>query len=100
MRLSILDRDGWLCQIRGPGCTTKATCVDHIVATEDGGAWWDSSNLRASCFACNNNRRGSYGGRRWRTVATVITLVTGPQTQTSAYLASHAQPDDVIADHA
>ena len=25
VRLEILERDGWLCQIRGPHCTGKAT---------------------------------------------------------------------------
>jgi len=30
MRLAVLDRDLWLCQIHGPTCTHWATEVDHI----------------------------------------------------------------------
>jgi len=32
MRLAVLDRDLWLCQIHGPTCTHWATEVDHITA--------------------------------------------------------------------
>lgn len=56
VRLAILDRDDLLCQIRGSGCTTRATCVDHIITWRDGGSWFDPTNLRASCQTCNNNR--------------------------------------------
>jgi len=54
IRRTILDRDGHVCQVRGPRCTGKATCVDHIVAASKGGEWWDPANLRASCRWCNN----------------------------------------------
>jgi len=53
LRLAVLDRDGWACQIQGPRCTRAATEVDHIVARADGGAVYDPANLRAACRACN-----------------------------------------------
>jgi 5-methylcytosine-specific restriction endonuclease McrA len=69
LRLLVLDRDRWQCQIRGPDCTQVATCVDHIVARADGGPCWDTTNLRAACRKCNsaggairtNARRSQFG---------------------------------------
>lgn len=31
--------------------------VDHIIPIEQGGAWYDLSNLRAACWDCNTRRR-------------------------------------------
>jgi 5-methylcytosine-specific restriction endonuclease McrA len=70
LRLAVLDRDLWLCQIKGPTCTRYATEVDHIVARVDGGGD-EPANLRASCRACNcragaertNSRRQMAGYR-------------------------------------
>lgn len=56
LRLLVLERDGWLCQIRGPGCQVDATEGDHIVPIVDGGAKLDMSNVRASCKHCNASR--------------------------------------------
>lgn len=53
IRRTILERDGHTCQIRRPGCTVRATQVDHIVGLEQGGAPYDPRNLRASCRSCN-----------------------------------------------
>ena len=53
LRLWVLDRDRWLCQINGPRCTHVATCVDHVVPVADGGAEHDARNMRASCVPCN-----------------------------------------------
>jgi 5-methylcytosine-specific restriction endonuclease McrA len=53
LRLAVLDRDRWVCQIGGPGCTQAATQVDHVVARADGGDCWDPRNLRAACRTCN-----------------------------------------------
>ena len=64
LRLAVLDRDGWLCQIRGPRCTRAATVVDHVVSRVDGGAVFDPSNMRAACRPCNALRAADYGGRR------------------------------------
>src|SRR5664280_1276336 len=59
VRLTILERDGYLCRIKGPKCTVIATQVDHIVPVKpdgSGGAWFEPANLRAACFACNRDR--------------------------------------------
>jgi 5-methylcytosine-specific restriction endonuclease McrA len=56
VRLFILERDGWLCQIRGPKCTKRATQVDHRIPVIAGGSWLDPDNLRASCERCNKSR--------------------------------------------
>jgi hypothetical protein len=41
VRLLILERDGRLCQIRGPRCTLDANEVDHVVPWRVGGALYD-----------------------------------------------------------
>lgn len=57
VRLPVLARDGYRCQIRGPKCTVVATDVDHIVSWRHGGELIDPSNLRAACPTCNRGRR-------------------------------------------
>jgi 5-methylcytosine-specific restriction endonuclease McrA len=61
LRLMVLRRDGWVCQVRRPGCQTTATHCDHIVPWEldptTGGAWFDPDNLRAACAFCNVSRK-------------------------------------------
>ncbi len=64
VRLQTLERDGWLCQIRGRHCTTTATEADHIVAVVDGGHPFDLTNLRAACKKCNSSRGGHAKKRR------------------------------------
>ena len=66
VRLVILERDGWLCQLRGPRCTLDAAEVDHIVPWRAGGAVFDEGNLRASCGNCNKRRarREGVGARK------------------------------------
>ena len=54
-RLAILARDGYLCTIGLPGCTTNATQVDHIIAKVHGGTD-HPGNLRAACRHCNTAR--------------------------------------------
>ena len=61
LRRHILDRDLGLCQIKGPGCTRYATCVDHIIDRADGGDMYNPANLRA---ACNLRRPTPRSGRR------------------------------------
>jgi 5-methylcytosine-specific restriction endonuclease McrA len=60
----ILKRDGWVCQIRLPGCLVTATQADHIVDVRAGGAWYDPANLRAPCGFCNRSREDQ--GRKGR----------------------------------
>ena len=72
VRRAVLERDGYVCQVRGPRCRVRATEGDHIVALEHGGAWYDLDNVRAACKTCNSGRmmreaaRGAVGvsGRR------------------------------------
>jgi 5-methylcytosine-specific restriction protein A len=52
IRLFVLERDGYRCQIRGPHCEGTASHADHIVAVAHGGSA-HPSNLRAACPTCN-----------------------------------------------
>jgi 5-methylcytosine-specific restriction endonuclease McrA len=56
VRLAILDRDRWVCQVRDKGCTHGATAVDHITPAVEGGDFYDPANLRATCRRCNSTR--------------------------------------------
>lgn len=53
LRKQVLERDSYVCQIRLDGCTGHAVTVDHIQPIALGGAWWETSNLRAACAKCN-----------------------------------------------
>lgn len=57
-RADVLRRDNYECQIRGPGCTRRATEVDHIRPKSAGGQAVPA-NLRAACRTCNR-----YKGQR------------------------------------
>ncbi len=48
----VLMRDRYTCQLRLPGCTTRATTVDHVVPRSEGGKSL-MSNLVAACGSCN-----------------------------------------------
>ena len=70
LRLRILARDGYACQIKGPGCQDRATEVDHIISISEGGPMLAPQNLRAACRLCNRRRAGgsrkAHGAsRRW-----------------------------------
>ena len=59
-RRAILQRDGYVCQIRGPRCTGRATSVHHVApSSQRPDLFWDSGNLTAACQTCNAG-----GGRR------------------------------------
>lgn len=74
LRLRILMRDGYRCQINGLGCTTVADQVDHIKRLSEGGAKYDPNNLRAACNHCNASDGARHGNKmrseprtlRWR----------------------------------
>lgn len=53
VRLAVLNRDGWQCQIRGPKCTGRATEVDHMDPVSQYGANVNPARLRAACKPCN-----------------------------------------------
>jgi 5-methylcytosine-specific restriction endonuclease McrA len=58
IRLEVLGRDGWRCQL----CGRQASAVDHIVPlAERPDLRLERSNLRAICTPCNTNREN---GRR------------------------------------
>ena len=65
IRQAALERDGFICQIRGPRCTVKATEGDHIVPLRHGGAWFDLDNVRASCKPCNAGRMMREAAAGW-----------------------------------
>ncbi len=50
----VLRRDGYRCQIRGPGCTGRATTADHVIELQDGAPMYDMGNLQAACRRCNS----------------------------------------------
>jgi 5-methylcytosine-specific restriction protein A len=56
VRLAILRRDEYRCQIQARGCKQVATTVDHITPRSEGGAMFDPANLRAACTKCNYGR--------------------------------------------
>ncbi len=56
VRAQVLERDGYRCQLRFPGCLELATEVDHIVPRAAGGAIFDAANLRAVCRRCHDRR--------------------------------------------
>lgn len=64
IRLYVLARDNYECQIKLPGCTGHATAVDHIVPWRDGGAWLAPENLQAACVSCNSTRANKNRGMR------------------------------------
>jgi 5-methylcytosine-specific restriction endonuclease McrA len=75
LRLLILDRDRWLCQIKGRRCLRYATAVDHVIARADGGDCWSPANLRAACRACNSSGGAALTNAR-RHATTVANYVT------------------------
>jgi 5-methylcytosine-specific restriction protein A len=61
VRQFVLIRDGFLCQLRLPGCSVAANTVDHIIEVTAGGSD-QPINLRAVCPACHNRRHRDKGG--------------------------------------
>lgn len=49
-----MERDGSRCVI----CRQPANTVHHIVAIEDGGAWFDIDNLVTLCRRCHGGEDG------------------------------------------
>ena len=64
LRVAVLNRDRWACQIRLDRCTTYATQVDHVTEPLEGGSFWDPTNLRASCRPCNASKGGRLAANR------------------------------------
>jgi 5-methylcytosine-specific restriction endonuclease McrA len=55
LRLAVLNRDNYLCQIQGANCRGTANSVNHRIPVSQGGAFFDPENLEASCTACNSS---------------------------------------------
>ena len=54
VRRAILYRDGYQCQIGGPGCTTRADTVDHrLPSSTHPHLFYAAEYLRAACRRCN-----------------------------------------------
>lgn len=49
LRLSVLERDGYQCQIRGPRCALTANEVDHVGDRHD----HRPEALRSACHPCH-----------------------------------------------
>ena len=64
VRLAVLERDGWVCQIKLPKCAGKADAVDHILPVSAGGHPLHPDNLRACCTGCNTRRANAAAGDR------------------------------------
>lgn len=65
LRTAILTRDGHRCAT--PGCATRASHVDHILAVSRGGGALDPANLRSLCAPCHSRKTaradGGFGNR-------------------------------------
>ena len=71
-RKTILQRDGYECQIQGPKCVGRANEVDHIIPKAWGGDE-NYDNLRAACKPCN-----AAAGARQRNKAGGPSLTSAP----------------------
>lgn len=98
VRKAVLERDGYVCQIKGPRCTQVATQGDHIIPILQGGAPYDMDNLRAACKNCNLDRVGELDDYKWRGGVTLIRLVIGSDART--YVRDRAGPADLVVDMA
>lgn len=70
LRLQVLQRDQYVCQLQFGGCEGEANTVDHVIAKANGGT--DTlDNLVAACRTCNGKKqdktvmRTVYINRRW-----------------------------------
>ncbi|MFN2555767.1 MAG: HNH endonuclease [Nitriliruptorales bacterium] len=55
VRVAVLNRDGWVCRLRFPGCEGYARQVDHLIPPTRGGVD-HPDNLRAACSSCHAAR--------------------------------------------
>lgn len=57
VRIEVLARDGYICQLRTHCDGAHATTVDHSLALANGGERLNVANLKAACLACNSAKR-------------------------------------------
>jgi 5-methylcytosine-specific restriction enzyme A len=53
LRLRVLKRDGYICQMGLPGCTLEATQVDHVLSIAQGGNPFAEDQCRSVCARCH-----------------------------------------------
>lgn len=101
LRKTILERDGFVCQIQLPGCKLRADQVDHILPVEDGGDFYEPDNLRAACGRCNTTRANKQKTQAgWLRSSTRIVLVVGPPAAgKTTWALSKATENDVVIDY-
>ena len=58
----MLERDGYVCQMRLPGCTHVATTANHIRQRARGGRS-TLDNYEAACVHCNSVDGGRLGAK-------------------------------------
>jgi 5-methylcytosine-specific restriction endonuclease McrA len=56
LRITVLDRDGWICAI----CGGVADTVDHIYPRVKGGDMWALDNLQSLCKKDNSRKGGRF----------------------------------------
>jgi 5-methylcytosine-specific restriction endonuclease McrA len=76
VRAFVLERDWYVCRIQGPGCTGRASEVDHVVPIDAGvpsmtrrtaGRLVRTATGRGAAKSCSRgNRPGSGEGPLWR----------------------------------
>jgi 5-methylcytosine-specific restriction endonuclease McrA len=69
IRIEVLERDGFRCQLGYEGCLGSASEVDHLVDLVMGGAVYDPDNCRAVCARCHRRRSNAVRERRRRVPA-------------------------------
>lgn len=79
VRLAVLERDGWTCQLRYDGCTGRAEEVDHIIPRAAGGPMFDPGNLRAVCRNCHRQRPPAARFRKVNDPCSVYLHVVGDE---------------------
>lgn len=68
-------RDSYLCRVRGPRCTGRATSVHHIKpSSQFPHLFYAADNLISSCTACNSGEGASIASTNRATRATVDQL--------------------------
>lgn len=75
-RRRVLERDGYMCQLRYPEvCTGRAEEMDHRDNVAAGGIE-DDSNAQAVCRACHKKKTGAEAAAARRTKATSLRIPT------------------------
>jgi 5-methylcytosine-specific restriction enzyme A len=83
VRVVVLKRDRYQCQVRGPRCTGRATQVDHIVNVAAGGAKLDPANLQSICPSCNAIKAGREAAKASQRLETPARAPSGAAPMTT-----------------